>query len=132
MHHSPLWILAASWWTLGVLWGSDSTSCFFQNQLLTKGMVILREKIHFYEGEHGGLHGQGRVWGQACAGQLQPWPSLMAGVLGSGMATVPARSLGHWVGGVTFQSAELRSVPKRGYQESHEQLEQGLLPHLTA
>lgn len=25
--------------------------CFSQNQLLTKGMVILRDKIRFYEGE---------------------------------------------------------------------------------
>lgn len=34
------------------LWGNDSVSvCTFQNQLLTKGMVILRDKIRFYEGE---------------------------------------------------------------------------------
>ena len=26
--------------------------CFSQNQLLTKGMVILRDKIRFYEGEN--------------------------------------------------------------------------------
>lgn len=30
---------------------SDGTSVRFQNQLLTKGMVILRDKIRFYEGE---------------------------------------------------------------------------------
>lgn len=36
----------------GPSWGNDSVSvCTFQNQLLTKGMVILRDKIRFYEGE---------------------------------------------------------------------------------
>lgn len=30
-----------------------ATLCAFQNQLLTKGMVILRDKIRFYEGESG-------------------------------------------------------------------------------
>lgn len=35
--------------------------CGFQNQLLTKGMVILRDKIRFYEGESGGpVAGTGR------------------------------------------------------------------------
>lgn len=35
--------------------GSNSLPvCAFQNQLLTKGMVILRDKIRFYEGECGG------------------------------------------------------------------------------
>lgn len=28
-----------------------ASPCAFQNQLLTKGMVILRDKIRFYEGE---------------------------------------------------------------------------------
>lgn len=44
----------------GALWGRylpgppavrDGVSGAFQNQLLTKGMVILRDKIRFYEGE---------------------------------------------------------------------------------
>lgn len=41
---------------------SDGISvCGFQNQLLTKGMVILRDKIRFYEGESGGpVAGTGR------------------------------------------------------------------------
>lgn len=30
---------------------SDGASVGFQNQLLTRGMVILRDKIRFYEGE---------------------------------------------------------------------------------
>ncbi|XP_029424984.1 proline-rich protein 5 isoform X2 [Nannospalax galili] len=33
------------------LQASDGTSIDFQNQLLTKGMVILRDKIRFYEGQ---------------------------------------------------------------------------------
>lgn len=45
---------------------TKSCLCVSQNQLLTKGMVILRDKIRFYEGVadgrralngvHGGLH----------------------------------------------------------------------------
>lgn len=42
--------------------------CVFQNQLLTKGMVILRDKIRFYEGE----------W-QPCTGDHVP-RHLLAGV----------------------------------------------------
>lgn len=51
--------------------GGDSVSvCAFQNQLLTKGMVILRDKIRFYEGESGG------PWPGRCAGphHLLAWP----------------------------------------------------------
>lgn len=50
--------------------GGDSIStCALQNQLLTKGMVILRDKIRFYEGECGGP-GPGAV-----AGCLRAWRS---------------------------------------------------------
>lgn len=43
------------------LWGCDGIfTCALQNQLLTKGMVILRDKIRFYEGESGDLRARSR------------------------------------------------------------------------
>lgn len=40
--------------------GDGISTCALQNQLLTKGMVILRDKIRFYEGESGGLGARSR------------------------------------------------------------------------
>lgn len=115
----PLWASAACWWSLGgpgYPWGGDSIStCALQNQLLTKGMVILRDKIRFYEGESGGpLPGPGAR--PRCSGV---WP----------LGTVALRGLhlGLWVGGVALlvervqrgrsnasRAAGLRSDPGRG------------------
>lgn len=47
-------------WLPGTLRTVTASPCAFQNQLLTKGMVILRDKIRFYEGKW-----QARVLGHA-------------------------------------------------------------------
>lgn len=49
--------------------------CAFQNQLLTKGMVILRDKIRFYEGKCGSLATGTECWAMPRAsGLLGGWP----------------------------------------------------------
>lgn len=63
--------------------GCDGVSgCAFQNQLLTKGMVILRDKIRFYEGELGSP-----VVAAMC------WVALLAGVA----AGRPGSYQGRWL-----------------------------------
>lgn len=63
----------------------------FQNQLLTKGMVILRDKIRFYEGE----------WQP---GQTVRWARLLAGwLLGIVAATREGGTAGGPVGAVDCQ-----------------------------
>ena len=68
--------------------GDGISTCALQNQLLTKGMVILRDKIRFYEGECGDS-GPGAV-----AGCLRAW---RLGTLAS-----PGLHLGLWGGGVAL------------------------------
>lgn len=59
--------------------GGDSVSvCAFQNQLLTKGMVILRDKIRFYEGE------SGSPWPGRWAGPTACWASWPLGIVAPG------------------------------------------------
>lgn len=53
----------------GTLRVVTESPCALQNQLLTKGMVILRDKIRFYEGE----------WGRPAAGAVC-WAVLPPGV----------------------------------------------------
>lgn len=55
--------------------------CAFQNQLLTKGMVILRDKIRFYEGESGpaaGTQCRAALLAGTAAGRCGQRPGLVA------------------------------------------------------
>lgn len=93
--------------------------CPFQNQLLTKGMVILRDKIRFYEGESGSV-----VARTVCT--VTPLAGVAAGHcgqrLGGGTAGVPLGSLalpallgspGFWVGSVALLIGRVWKGQKR-------------------
>lgn len=114
-------------------WGSNSLPVHaLQNQLLTKGMVILRDKIHFYEGECGGPPRGPSARTRHCpCGDT--WPSCLAcapgapGGRAAGAARPPSDSRRgpYWGGNLPFPPPPHNLLEPKRAEESGKSLPPG-------